>query len=37
MRRGERILQLSFGAGFKGAAAVWRAARDVRCAHPAWA
>ncbi len=37
VRRGERILQLTFGAGFKGAAAVWRAVRDVRCAHPAWA
>ncbi|KAK9845441.1 hypothetical protein WJX81_006494 [Elliptochloris bilobata] len=37
VRRGERILQLSFGAGFKGAAAVWRAVRDIHCAHPAWA
>ncbi len=37
VRRGERILQLTFSSGFKGAAAVWRAVRDVRCAHPAWA
>lgn len=36
VRAGERILQLSFGSGFKCAANYWRALRDVRHAHPAW-
>ena len=36
VRKGERILQMGFGSGFKCAAAYWRALRDVTELHPAW-
>ena len=36
VKAGERILQLSFGSGFKCAANYWRALRDVRQLHAAW-
>lgn len=36
VRKGERILQLGFGSGFKCAAAYWRALRDTKQLHPAW-
>lgn len=37
MKKGDRILQLSFGSGFKCAAGYWRALRDVKDArHAEW-
>ncbi|GBG00657.1 hypothetical protein Rsub_13392 [Raphidocelis subcapitata] len=34
---GQRVLQVGLGGGMKAGANVWRALRDVREAHPAWA
>ena len=37
VKKGDRILQLSFRAGFKCGAGFWRALRDVKDAkHSAW-
>ena len=37
VRKGDRILQRGFGAGFECGAAFWRALRDVKDAkHKAW-
>ncbi|CAL8470885.1 g10429 [Coccomyxa elongata] len=37
VKKGDRILQLSFGAGFKCGAGFWRTLRDVKNAkHSAW-
>ena len=37
IRKGDRILQLAFGSGFKCAAAYWVAQRNVQDSHPVWA
>ncbi len=37
VRKGDRLWQLGFGGGFKCNSAVWRALRDIRQPHAAWA
>jgi hypothetical protein len=38
MKRGDRVLQLSFGSGFKCAAGYWKALRNIHDVHhAAWA
>ena len=37
VRKGDRLWQLGFGGGFKCNSAVWKALRDIRQPHAAWA
>ena len=37
VRKGDRILALLFGGGFKAVSVVWRARRSVKEVHSCWA
>ena len=36
MKRGDRVLQLGLGSGFKACTIQWKALRSIHTQHPAW-